>query len=520
MDLIFRFVRHFIPISLIAGFGIFSISALGGSDQSRIKGFGVDLTGSMPASVEASESILSNIQAAGATYIRVELDWRKIETSADTYDWNLVEPLDLIINSAFSRNIAVVAVLTGGPVYLAGNGNPIDQAAFGDRWEKFVTAAVNHYGDLVKYWEIGKSINTYTGQAAMLLPGSPGATLQPDPVFYTKLLRSASKIINKVDPNDEVWIGSLVNPSSGNCAMNPMNYLLEIHGSRGWNSADAISYQPDWGAAAPENPASGNSSCNSSVTTDSSSMVSDVHSIQELARQLGGMPVYVTSLGWNVGDLSTLAANRNIGLAQVEADMLTRASVSLMGLDTVPLVFWNTDLTPQTATAVTLHNLASQLDNAKAIGQVQGSTGNVYEYRFKKGVDLKVFAWRSTDGDAGSSVSIGNLPASSYITYAPDTQVLNNTMGSAIKVAADGSTVIGLNERPIFLLGKVGNIGEQAQSAISDQLDIWRIQFGELLKQWLNEAKASFVRMFEEFINKAKDNAIDWGEQQINDLLH
>ncbi len=520
MDLIFRFVRHFIPISLIAGFGIFSVTAMGGSDQSRIMGFGVNLADSMPASVETSESLLSSIQSAGANYVRIELDWREIETTADTYDWNQYKPLDLIVNSAFSRDINIVAVLTGGPVYLAGNGNPIDQAAFGDRWEKFVTAAIGHYGEMVKYWEIGKGINTSSSQAGMLLPASPGAGLQPDPVFYTKLLRSASKIINKVDPNDEIWIGSLVNPSSGYCAMNPLNFLLEIHGARGWNSADAISYQPSWGATVPENPASSNPACSSSVTTESSSMTSDVHSVQELARQLGGKPVYITSLGWNTGELGALAANRNISLAQVEADMLTRASISLMGLDTVPLIFWSTDITPQTATATTLSNLNSQLDNSKAIGQVQGSTGNVHEYRFKKGSNLKVFIWRSIEGDAGTSVSIGNLPASSYVAYAADTQVLNNTMGTAIKVESDGTTVLGLNERPMFLLGKVGDIGEQAKSAIADQMDMWRIQFGELLKQWLNEAKASFIKMFEDFVTKAKDNAVEWGEEQINELLN
>ena len=124
MDLIFRFVRHFIPISLVAGFGIFSITALGGSDQSRIKGFGVNLAGSMPVSAETSESLLSNIQSAGANYVRIELDWREIETTADTYDWNQNKPLDLMVNSAFSREMNIVAVLTGGPVYLARERQP------------------------------------------------------------------------------------------------------------------------------------------------------------------------------------------------------------------------------------------------------------------------------------------------------------------------------------------------------------------------------------------------------------
>jgi hypothetical protein len=520
MDLLVRFFRHIVPIGLIASLGIFSISALGGSDQSRIKGFGVDLAQNMPVSSESVESSLSNIQAAGVTYVRIQLDWREIETSPDTYNWNQVRPLDLIINSAYSRGITIVAVLSGGPVYLGNNGALIDQSAFGDRWEKFVSAAVQHYGEMIDYWEIGEGINTAASQAEMLLPVSPGASLQPDPAFYTKLLRSASKIINKVDSNDEVWIGSLVNPSSGYCAVNPLTFLLEIHGARGWNSADAISYQPDWGANAPENPTASVPSCSSTVTTNTASLASDVHSVQELARQLGGKPVYVTSLNWDANESAVLAANRTISAAQVQADMLTRASISLMGLDVVPLVFWSADVSPQTPIANSLGNLSSQLDNAKAIGQIQGTQGTVEEYRFQKGSNLKVFIWHTVDGDNGIPVTIGSLPASSYIAYATDTLVLNNTTGVAIKVADDDTTVVGLNERPVLLLGKIGDVGEQIKGSIADQLDMWRIQLGELLKHWLNEAKTSLIQMFEELFDKAKENAIEWGEEQINDLLN
>jgi hypothetical protein len=520
MDLLINFVRHFIPVSLIAGLGIFSISAIGGSDQSRIKGFGVNLVGNMPASTESTDAALNNIQSANAEYVRIELDWREIETSQDTYDWNQYKPLDILVNSANAREMPIVAVLTGGPVYLNSNGSPVDESAFGDRWEKFVSAAVTHYGEMINYWEIGDGINTAASQAGMLLPASPGASLQPDPVFYTKLLRSASNIINKADPNDEVWIGSLVNPAAWNCVVNPLTFLLEIHGARGWNAADAISYQPYWGTIPPEFATSPSSTCNSTVTTNSTSMASDVRSVQELSRQLGGMPVYITSLGWSANDVNAVSSNRSIAPSQVEADLLARASISLMGLDTVPLVFWSADISPQTPAANTLSNLAGLLANAKSIGQVQGANGTVNEYRFRKGSNLKVFVWRSVDGDAGIPVSISDLPSSSYIAYATDTLVLNTTTGTAIPVASDGSSAIGINERPVILLGKVGNIGEQAQSAITDQVDIWRIQLGDLLKHWLNEAKASFMQMLEDLFNQAKDNAIEWGQQQIDDLLN
>ncbi len=521
MSLLARFIQGFIPIGLIAGIGLASISAFGPAEQSRIKGFGVDLAGRMPANSENTEFSLVNIQSSSASFVRVALNWSEIEYAQDTYNWNAVRPLDQLIASAYEKELTIVAVLTGGPTYLASSGGTVDRVAFGERWEKFVGAAVGHYGEMINVWEIGEDINTPSSQAGMLMPSTPGAALQPDPVFYTKLLRSAAKIITRADPNDDVWVGSLVSPSAGDCAVNPLTYLLEIHGARGWNSADAISYQPAWGGAAPEFNAPGiSSACASTVTTNASSMIGDIRSVQELARQLGGMPVYITSLGWNASDLAVLAGNRSIQYAQVEADMLVRASISLMGADSVKLIFWNTDVTPQTSTANALRNLANALDTAKSIGQIQGTTGSVQEFRFQKGGNLKSFLWRTQDGDNGVPVSVTNLHPGSFLAYGVDMVVLTNKTGIPVPVDSSGTAVLGLNERPVLLTGKVGDLGAQAQSAITDQLEIWQMQIGELIRQGLNNAKAAFMDMLEELFNQAKDRAVEWGEEQIDDLLN
>lgn len=521
MSLIARFIQGLIPVGLIAGVGLASFSAFGNADQSRVKGFGVDLVDRMPASSDASEITLVNIQTAGAKYVRIELNWSEIEFAQDTYNWSAVRPLDQLVASAYEKDLSLVAVLTGGPTYLASAGNSVDKVAFGGRWEKFVGAAVGHYGDMIDIWEVGEGINTAYSQAGMLMPSTPGAAMQPDPAFYTKLLRSAAKIINRADANDEIWIGSLVSPSAGTCVVNPLTFLLEIHGARGWNSADAISYQPVWGSAAPEFNAPGLSpSCASSMTTDSSSMIGDVRSVQELARQLGGMPVYITGLGWNTSDLAFLASNRSIQYAQVEADLLARASISLMGGDTIPLIFWNTDVSPQTSTANSLHTIANVLDTAKSIGQVQGQSGSIQEFRFQKGANVKVFLWRTQDGDNGSPVGVANLHQSTFTAYAVDAIDLNKKSGIPVPVDSSGNAVLVVNERPVFLTGKVGDLAEQASSAITDQLEIWQMQIGEIMRRWLNDAKTAFMDMLEDLFTQAKDKAVEWGEEQLDELLH
>ena len=80
--------------------------------------------------------------------------------------------------------------------------------------------------------------------------------------------------------------------------------------------------------------------------------------------------------------------------------------------------------------------------------------------------------------------------------------------------------MLGLNERPVLLTGKVGDLAAQAQSAITDQLEIWQMQIGELIRHGLNNAKAAFMDMLEELFNQAKDKAVEWGEEQIDELLN
>jgi hypothetical protein len=335
MHLISGLFHRLIPI------GYVSISAALPSKTTRIDGFGVDLVGSMPATSEQVAATLDSIQSSGAHYVRIDFNWSEIETSPDVYNWSGLKPLDLLIPSAADRALNLVAVLTGGPTYLTSPGNVVDQAQLGVRWEKFVQAAVDRFGEQINIWEIGNQVNTTTGLATTMMPSTTNPVIQPDPAFYAKLLRSASKIIKKADANDQVWIGALVSPTAPNCAVNPLTFLLEVHGAQGWISADAISYQPQRGGTA----------CGSTITTSSSNLIDEIRSVQELARQLGGKPVYITRLNWSSEELGTLSGGRLIAVNQLEADMLVRASIGLMASDSLPIIFWKTDLMPQSPVA-------------------------------------------------------------------------------------------------------------------------------------------------------------------------
>ena len=272
MKLIGYIIRHFIPISLLAVFGLGIYTAATPPPSSRIDGLGIDLLSSPPLTTEAVEGQLNAIQQSGVEYVRVEMNWSLIEATQDVYDWSNVLPLDLFFSSAQARGLKSVAVVTGFPVYLTTSGLPLDQQTIGLRWEKFIQAAVDHFGEQVNYWEIGDQINT-TNSARSLA--------QSDPAFYSKILKAASKIIKNTDPNDQVWMGSLVSATANNCVVNPLSFLLEVNAAKAWSMADAVTYQPRRGATAPELPSESdiNQGCNASMAASSASLSAFLYKI-------------------------------------------------------------------------------------------------------------------------------------------------------------------------------------------------------------------------------------------------
>ena len=169
----------------------------------------------------------------------------------------------------------------------------MDSTQFLLRWADFVQAAVDQFGDQVDVWEVGSQINTDTGMSAFINPASPSSSTTPDPKLYTQMLKVANNIVKGADPNDEVWMGSLVSAASGSCAMNPLTFLLEINGAKGWEAMDSIEYSPARGANPPEAAVTSTSSaCASSLPVANTTLSGEVQSVQDLARQLGA------SKGW------------------------------------------------------------------------------------------------------------------------------------------------------------------------------------------------------------------------------
>ena len=511
--------RHLLPISLVLSFFAGLLPSITPAIPVRIEGLGVEMSALPVLTAENTDSTITHIKNTGAMYIRQEVNWSTIETSPDVYDWSATLPLDQLFSAADGQDLHIVATLTGGPVYLVDAEGRVEQEAFIERWERFVNAVVGHFGEQVDIWEIGSQLNSSHAMSPFLLPLEPFNSTAPDPVFYSRILKTAAKVINEGDPNDELWLGSLTGLAAADCAMSPLTFLLELHAARGWRYADAILYEPRHGSAAPEFAASGvvNSACASNLMVTPSSLSQEVQAVQELARQLGGKRVLVSGLGWQGNDLAALSNTRGISAGQVEADMLVRATAALMAKDAVPVVFWHTNILQNPSAYQSMTNLVKILTTTVPMGEQQA--GEVFEYRFREGGRNILLAWRVVGGDepATAAFEVGDIP--SLTAWAADSPGTSEASGQKIPANNAGQVIVLLNERPVIFSGRSGDLAGSVRQAVHDQAELWGIELRRAALRGLNEARGQLGDLLEKWLDEAKESALDWGEGKIDELL-
>ena len=522
MKLISRFILRLLPLGVLVGFVSLMISSGGTIQNDRIEAIN---RSSGPGRVYAQggfETLSQMDKTAQVEYVREVFNWSDIETSEGIYDWAGATSLDAVITSEKDADFKVVAVLTGGPAYMAQSANQtVDTTQFLVRWANFVQAAVDRFGEDVDVWEIGSRVNSSNGMSAFLLPSTPNTSLTPDPELYAQMVKIASKIIKAADPNDQVWMGSLVSASASDCAMNPLTFMLEINGTKAWKVIDSVQYTPDRGAQSPETAATEvNAACGSSLPSNGTTLIADVQSVMDLARQLGGKTVRIEGLGWSDDNLASLASNRSISTDQLLADYLVRASVQMYGNNGITSASWNVNPDLQPSASRALANLNSVLQGAKFVNQAQGQSGSVFEYRFQKGSQWIIVAWRAQDGDAPIPVSLSGLATGNLTAYAVDAQSFDPDYGVSIPVDASGTATVMLNERPVIFIGKTAGLGESMKEDINNQMDRWKYELKLATKHGMNDLKASLLHALENLFDSAKDQVIQWGEDKLDELLN
>lgn len=522
MKLITHTILRLLPLALIVGFVPMLFSHGGAVQSARVEPINLTTGPGENYQAGAFSEFSSLAKESGVEYVRETIDWSRVEPSEGIYDWNSWRPLDAIFTDEKAAGFKIVVVLEGGPVYLASSSDQaINSTELLVRWANFVQAAVNQFGDRVDVWEIGSRVNSNTGMSPFLLPQSSDTVTTPDTALYAQLVKVAGKIIKAADPNDEVWMGSLVSAASSSCSINPLTFMLEMNGTKAWSSIDSIQFRPERGAVAPESTFSEtNSACTSALPAASTTLAGELQSVTDLARQLGGKTVRLEGLGWSNNDLEALSTARSISSDQVLADYLTRSSIITYSGGMVTSIFWRANLMDHPAAGAALANLNSELEGAQFTGQMQGQTGSVFEYRFQKGSRWIIIAWHAVDGDNPLPVKLTPLKVAHLTAYPVDAAAFTPEYGTDISVDDAGNAIVMLNERPVVFIGTTSDLAESAKLEVQDQLDVWKYELKSLTHQALNDAKAALLQVLEDLFNSAKDKAIQWGEDKLDELLN
>ncbi|HEY5842958.1 MAG TPA: cellulase family glycosylhydrolase, partial [Mycobacterium sp.] len=182
---------------------------------------------------------LDVMQAMGVNQVRVFVPWAAVEAKADVYDWSKV---DMVINAAAQRGMAVLAAVTSTPKWAGGttyapNTAPNSTAAYAQFMGDLATrygAATNGGEAKISAYEVWNEPNGFAGWAP-----SPSAKA------YTELLKAAYTAIKAADPTTTVVGGVLgAGLSFGSLTVNPVTFLQQMYANGAEGYFDALSLHP------------------------------------------------------------------------------------------------------------------------------------------------------------------------------------------------------------------------------------------------------------------------------------
>jgi hypothetical protein len=145
--------------------------------------------------------------------------------------------------------------------------------------------------------------------------------------------------------------------------------------------------------------------------------------------------------------------------------------------------------------------------------------GVVHEYRFRRGGEITSVAWRIEEGDTPYPVILDASDVSSFIAFASDAISLTKADGASIPANAAGEVVVMLNERPVIFIGKSNDFAGNIKQSITDQAEIWQMEIKNAISHVLNDQKAAISDLLNQWFEKAKESAVQWGEEQLDELL-
>jgi polysaccharide biosynthesis protein PslG len=149
--------------------------------------------------------------AFGADVVRTTLRWKIAQPTATTFNWSKT---DYVVNEAAERGMGVLFVVRDAPQWANGSADgkiiPSDTTGFNTfvtRYKNFFKAAVQRYGNRVKFWEIWTEANEWNyWQPRGLTPkGNTARWID----MYAQLYRDTVAAVRTVNTSVELAVGAL-----------------------------------------------------------------------------------------------------------------------------------------------------------------------------------------------------------------------------------------------------------------------------------------------------------------------
>ena len=182
---------------------------------------------------QAKGFVVGDVKQAGFNWIKHQIEWTTIETSAGKYDWT---EMDNIINADVGAGLNVMVSVQHAPEFLRGPSSglmPADPA----NYQKLMQAMASRYAGKIKSYELWNEEN-------LAREAGPGNV---DPSAYLPLLKAGYAGTKAGDANAKVMLGAL-SPTGNNTPGVAMDDLVYLKGLYALNGGEVKNYYDILGA--------------------------------------------------------------------------------------------------------------------------------------------------------------------------------------------------------------------------------------------------------------------------------
>ena len=170
-------------------------------------------------------------KAGRATWIRFDVPWHFVESSRGVYNWGFV---DNVVNDAKARGFSILVSVVGSPTWAAAVSSSYQsRPSSAATYATFCALVATRYSSSVSALEVWNEPN-----------GRLFFQPNPDPGFYTSMVRAAYDAVKLAVPSLTVIAGALGPVDNGDGLVHPVDFLNAMYANGLGSKYDALSFHP------------------------------------------------------------------------------------------------------------------------------------------------------------------------------------------------------------------------------------------------------------------------------------